>query len=91
MPGPGVEVRPVQLGRDDATPQYEVVVAPDRSGLDKMTFFGMIPTMLFNALTGTPRGRRANLLDEIRRVSNMHDQVLEGVSDFRQGIPLRIR
>jgi hypothetical protein len=91
MPAPGVEVRPVQLGRDADGPRYEVIVAPDRTSPDKMAFFGIIPTILLNTLTGTPPSRRANLLDDIRRVSNMHEQVLEGVSDFRHGIPLRIR
>jgi hypothetical protein len=91
VPPPGVEVRPIKLGGDEDAPRYEVVVAPDRAGPDKMTFFGMIPSMVLNALTGSPPGKRASLLDEIRRVSNMHDQVLEGVSDFRHGIPLRVR
>jgi len=91
MPAPGVEVRPVEVPTGRGTPRFEVVVAPDRVSPDKMTFFGMIPTLLFNALTGAAPGRRASLIDEIRRVSNLHDQVLEGVSDFRQGIPLRIR
>lgn len=91
MPAPGVEVRPIRIGGERGEPRYEVVIAPDHAGPDKMTFFGMIPTMLFNALTGAPPGRRASLLDEIRRVSSMHDEVLEGVSDFRHGIPLRIR
>jgi hypothetical protein len=91
LPMPGVEVHPVQVGGDKSAPRYEVVIAPDRTAPDKITFFGMLPTMLFNALTGAPPEKRASLLDEIRRVSNMHDQVLEGVSDFRHGIPLRIR
>jgi hypothetical protein len=56
-----------------------------------MTLFGMVPTMLMNALTGPIPGQRANLINEIRRVSNLHNEVLEGVSDFRHGIPLRIR
>jgi hypothetical protein len=91
MPASGVEVRPIQVGGGADAPRYEVVIAPDRAAPDKMTLFGLIPTMVFNTLTGAAPGRRASLLDEIRRVSNMHDQVLEGVSDFRHGIPLRIR
>ena len=91
LPSPGVEVRPADLGGDGKSPRFEVVVAPDRTPADKMTFFGMIPTMLFNAITGTRPGQHASLIDDIRRVANMHDQVLEGVSDFRRGIPLRIR
>lgn len=91
MTAPGVEIRPVPVESDANGPRYEVVVAPDRAPTDKMAVFGLIPTLLFNTLTGAPTGRRTSLLEEIRRVSNMHEQVLEGVSDFRHGIPLRIR
>ena len=55
-----------------------------------MTFFGMIPTMLFQAITGRTPGQQS-LIEDIRRVAKMHDQVLEGVSGFQRGIPLRIR
>jgi hypothetical protein len=91
LPSPGVEVRPAQIGRDDASPHFEVVVAPDRTSPDKMTFFGMIPTMLFQAITGRPPAAHGSLIADIRRVAQMHDQVLEGVSGFQRGIPLRIR
>ena len=91
LPSPGVEVRPAEMGGDGKSPRFEVVVARDHTPTDKMTFFGMVPTMLFNAITGTRPGQHASLIDDIRRVANMHDQVLEGVSDFRRGIPLRIR
>ena len=56
-----------------------------------MTFFGMIPTMLFQAITGRTPGQHVSLIEDIRRVAKMHDQVLEGVSGFQRGIPLRIR
>ena len=91
IPSAGVEVRPIRVGGDDDAPRYEVVVAPDSAAPDKMTWLGMLPTMAVNALSGAPPGKRAGMLDEIRRVSNMHNEVLEGVSDFRHGIPLRIR
>ena len=88
-PAPSVEVRPVEVGRDGEAPRFEVVVAPDGTTAGHRTFFGAVPTMLLNALTGaTPGG---SLLKEIRRVSTTHDQVLEAVSGFQHGIPLRIR
>jgi hypothetical protein len=46
--------------------------------------------MLYQSLTGGGPGQRASLLEDIRRVAQMHDQVLEGVTDFQRGIPLRI-
>ena len=91
LPSPGVEIRPAQIGRDSTSPHFEVVVAPDRTSPDKMTFFGMIPTMLFQAITGRPPTAHVSLIEDIRRVAQMHDQVLEGVSGFQRGIPLRIR
>jgi hypothetical protein len=90
LPAQGVEIRPAQIGRDSRSPQFEVVVAPDRTPPDKATFFGMIPTMLFQAITGRTLGP-PGLIEDIRKVAKMHDQVLEGVSGFQRGIPLRIR
>jgi len=90
LPARGIVVRPAQTGRH-GTPRFEVVVAPDPTPPDKMTFFGIIPTMLFHAITGKALGQHVSLIEDIRRVAKMHDQVLEGVSDFRRGIPLRVR
>ena len=90
LPASGVEVRPAQIGRHGASPRFEVVVAPDRTPPDKMTLFGMVPTMLFQAITGGTAGQQS-MIEDIRRVAKMHDQVLEGVSGFQRGIPLRIR
>ena len=91
LPSPGVEVRPIEIGRESGAPQFEVVVAPDRTPPDKMTFFGMVPTLLFNALTGTSSGQHVSLLEDIQRMAKTHNQVLEGVGGFQHGIPLRIR
>ena len=91
LPSPGVEVRPAQISRDSAAQQFEIVVAPDRTPPDKMTFFGMIPSMLFQAIMGRAPGQHGSLIEDIRRVAQMHDQVLEGVGGFQRGIPLRVR
>ena len=88
LPAPGIELRPVEIGADGDIPRFEVVVAPDSVAPDKMTFFGMLPTLLVTALTGPPP--HGNLIEEIRRVSRMHDRVLEASGGFR-GIPLQIR
>jgi hypothetical protein len=91
LPGPGVEVRPIEIGREGGVPQVEMVVAPDRTPPDKMTFFGMLPTLAFNTVRRTSPGQHSILLDDIQRVAKLHDQVLEGVEGFQPGIPLRIR
>jgi hypothetical protein len=90
LPARGIVVRPAPTGRQGAAPRFEVVVAPDPAPPDKMTFFGAIPTMLFQAITGRVPGQHASLIEDIRRLARTHDQVLEGVSDFRRGIPLRV-
>ncbi len=91
LPAPGVEVRPSEIGRKGNQRQVEVVVAPDRAPQDKMAFFGLIPTLVMNAVTGTGPGPHASLIDDIKRVAQVHNQVLEGIGGFAQGIPLRIR
>jgi hypothetical protein len=91
LPAAGVEVRPSEIGRKGNQRQVEVVVAPDRAPQDKMAFFGLIPAMVMNALTGTGPGPHGSLLDDIKRVAQVHNQVLEGIGGFAQGIPLRIR
>jgi hypothetical protein len=91
LPARGIVVRPAEISRRGASPRFEVVIDPDPAPPDKMTFFGFIPTMLFQALTGRAPVQHASLIEDIRRVAKMHDQVLEGVSDFRRGIPLRVR
>jgi hypothetical protein len=88
-PPPSVEVRPVEVGAGGEGPRFEVVVTPDLPTPEDRPFLGVLATRLVTALTGASPG--GSLLEEIRRVSNQHDQVLEAVSDFQQGIPLRIR
>ena len=91
LPARGIVVRPALTGYDGGTPIFEVIVAPDPTPPDKITFFGFLPTLAFRAMTRDGFSRHANFLEEVRRVADTHDQVLEGVSDFRRGIRLSIR
>ena len=91
LPPPGVEVRPAQIGGEGTPPRFEVVVAPDPTPPNKMTLFGIIPTMAFRAITGRVLGKHVRLIEDIQHVAQTHNQVLEGVSGFQRGIPLRIR
>jgi hypothetical protein len=91
LPDRGILVRPAQTDRRGASPRFEVAVAPDPTPSDKMTLFGLVPTMLFHAITGTAPGQHVSLFEEIQDVAKMHNQVLEGVSDFQPGIRLRVR
>ncbi len=90
MPPRGIVVRPAETGLGGRSPYLEVLIAPDPTPPDKMTFFGMIPTMALQAMTGEP-GRHDSFIHDIRQIAATHNQVLEGVSDFRRGIRLRIR
>jgi hypothetical protein len=91
LPARGILVRPAQTGRGGASPRVEVAVAPDPTPPDKMTLFGIVPTMLFHAIAGAAPGQHVSLIEEIRQVANVHHQVLEGVSDFQRGIRLRVQ
>jgi hypothetical protein len=90
-PARGMFVRPAQAGYDGASPLVEVVVTPDPTPPEKITLFAILPAALFRAVAGDVFARHANIIEDVRRVADTHDQVLEGVSDFRRGIRLRIR
>jgi hypothetical protein len=91
-PSSGVELRPVQTSSPgDGPPHYEVVVGPDASGSDKMDLFRLLPAVAKYALTGRAGQGGPRLLEEIRSVSRLHGEVLEGLGSLRRGIPLRIR
>jgi hypothetical protein len=91
LPARGIVIRPVETGLHGKSPYLEVLIAPDPTPPDKMTFFGVLPTMALQAMTGAASGRHESLIDEVRQIAATHNQVLEGVSDFRRGIRLRIR
>jgi len=91
LPARGIVVRPAEVGPHGGSPHLEVLIAPDPTPPDKMTFFGFLPTMALHAMTGAAPVRHDSFLDDIREIAATHNQVLEGVSDFRRGIRLRIR
>jgi hypothetical protein len=91
LPARGIIVRPADTGLQGASPHLEVLIAPDPTPPDKMTLFGYIPTIALHAVTGAPLGRHDSLIEDVRQIATTHNQVLEGVSDFRRGIRLRVR
>lgn len=56
-----------------------------------MALFRAAPHLAFHATIDNTLGRRDSLLDDIRQIAAMHDQVLEGVTDFQRGIRLHVR
>ena len=86
--GAEIVVRPVETGHDGVSPLIEVVVAPDPTPPDKVAFLAILPTLLFRAIAGDGLGRHANILEDIRRVADSHDQVLEGCQRLPARHPL---
>jgi hypothetical protein len=91
LPDHGIIVRPAETSLHGTSPYLEIVVAPDPAPPDKITLLGTIPTIVFHAMTGDALGHHVSFIEDIRHIATMHDQVLEGGSDFRRGIRLRIR
>lgn len=90
--GPGVEIKAVQLTPESAAePEYEVVVSPTsaRTGLQRI--LRVLPKVLLTVLGGGGTGHRGSLLGDIERMSLMHGEVIDGLGEWRQGIPVRIR
>jgi hypothetical protein len=92
QPSAGAELRPVKLpGDGDGAPRYEVVVSPthDRTGWRKLLL--VLPKVFRYAVSGEGARRRPDLLGEIEKISLLHGEVLDGLGEMRQGIPMKIR
>jgi hypothetical protein len=88
----GVELRPIEVGdTSSGEPEYEVDVATDPTSMDKMAVFSVLPAMLWYAFTGRVEAGRGNLMEEMRKVSKVHGEVLEGLGQWKGGIPLKFQ
>ncbi len=92
VPTAGVCIKPIEIsGKKDKSPRYELVVTQDKESVDRMALFTMLPSVILNALTGGHQdASRGRLLEEIRNVSKLHGEVLEGLGEIRSGIPVKI-
>ena len=92
IPRAGIEIRPVQV-QDPRTsdPHYEVVVGPDANIPDSTRLVSLLSAVLKYAATGGGTRGRGNLLEDLRAVSKVHGEVLEGMGWMPQGIPMRFR
>ncbi len=88
----GVELRPVKVrtGKNDET-RYEVEVSTIKNADNKMIIFSVFPSILKYAFTGDSVMTGRNLLRQIRQVSELHGEVLDGIESFRDGIPLKFK
>ena len=87
----GVELRPMAMSsNDEGEPKYEIVMESDKGKTNQVNLLGIIPTLLQYLLTGGTPDRK-DLMGEIRVLSKVHGEVLEGLGEMRQGIPIRLR
>jgi hypothetical protein len=91
-PATGVELRPMEFADENAeNPYYEVVINPVRPESEKRVLLRLVPSVIKYAMTGKTEAGQGSLIEEIRKVSQIHGEVLEGLGGLRSGIPLRIR
>jgi len=92
QPTAGAELRPVELAAGEGNePRYEVVVTPlhDVTGWRKL--LQVLPKVFRYAVSGEGGRRKPDLLGEIERISLLHGEVLDGLGELRNGIPMKIR
>ena len=90
IPPTGVQVRPVEVrGRGNGQARYEVMIGPDVDAPERVRLLGALQGLLKYAITGGGAHGLRSLLEEVRDVSMVHGEVLEGFGRMPQGIPIR--
>jgi hypothetical protein len=90
LPPTGVQVRPVEFrGGGNRDGRYEVMIGPDVDAPERARILGALQGLLKHAMTGGGARGFRSLLEELRDVSKVHGEVLEGFGRMRQGIPIR--
>ncbi len=86
-----VEIKPIRVSSSSKDkPQYEVVVTPINHLPGKKMLFNFLPKLIMNAALVNRGNIEGTLIDEIRKVSSDHGEVLEGFGKFNNGIPIRL-
>jgi hypothetical protein len=89
VPPTGVQVRPVEVrGRENGRSGYEVMIGPDVDAPERVRILGALQGLLKYAITGGGAHPFRTLLEELRDVSKVHGEVLEGFGRMPQGIPI---
>ncbi len=90
LPPTGVQVRPIEVrGRGNGQSRYEVMIGPDVDASERMRILSALQGLLKYAITGGGAHGFRSLLEELRDVSKVHGEVLEGFGRMQQGIPIR--
>jgi hypothetical protein len=89
-PPSGVQVRPVEVrGRGNGQSRYEVMIGPDVDAPERVRILSALQGLLKYAITGGGAHSFRTLLEELRDVSKVHGELLEGFGRMPQGIPIR--
>jgi hypothetical protein len=90
IPPRGVQVRPMDVGgRGNGQSRYELVIGPDADAPERVRILSALQGLLKYAMTGGGAYPFRNLLEQLRDVSKVHGEVLEGFGRMPQGIPIR--
>ena len=91
-PRRGVIVTPVPVKDDDSgEPRYEIRVSPDLDLPERERIVGSVQALLKFAITGGAAHGERNLVDELRVVSRIHGEVVEGLGHGRHGMPIKFQ
>lgn len=82
----GIIVRPVKKGPGNDSQDYEVTISPEVALSGKHHFSSFMKEMLDQVMAGV--GGK-DLLDDMRRLSQVHGETLEGMGWIPEGIPLK--
>ena len=92
MPSKNVEILPKKVGSNKKNDQYEVIIKPINQLPGKQMLFKFLPTLIMQTSMGdSARVLQGTLLDEIKKVSQDHNEVLEGFGQLQNGMPIRIQ
>jgi hypothetical protein len=92
LPSKNVEILPKKVGGSKKNMQYEVVVKPINRLPGKQMLFKFLPALIMQTSMGdSARVLQGTLLDEIKKVSKDHGEVLEGFGQLQNGMPIRIQ
>jgi len=90
VPPTGVQVRPLEIPAADGNEvRYELVVGPDTDAPERVRILGALQGAIKFAMTGGGAHGYRSLWEELRDVSRIHGEVLEGYGRMREGIPVR--
>jgi hypothetical protein len=87
-----VEIQPRYLSTSPSSkPQYDVLIKPLNQFPGREMIFKFLPMLITNSAMGLNSNIEGTLLNEIKKVSQDHDSLLEGFGKFKNGIPIKLK